>query len=525
VDSALTTSVKQKFDQSSSEPWQGAQIVPALDFPVSQISSGKVDFDICRANPTGTAQLPAGSTTEGLRYLSEISSSPSSYQKQHLGIRDDTLLPLPSTPSISDMADHETMRSSSQVDYAALVIAARDKARAKYNQSPGMSELERTQEPLTATSQMLPVRENTTATLQPAAPTGEATDCKKSRDPFSNGSRHPSGTTSKEHIVFLPLPSMVRDIYYTELKRNRTQILAFLDKGGMDPTIIEPELLNQINGVIEKLKMITDHQDLPYELSPTSTQQSLSLSDDLAVKWAATCSPKCLFLQQLLRKLRIQSRDIVIVARPGRMLDILELILKEENHTYNRLDRPAQLNMKNFEGLTITLIPSGLNEGQDVINRADAIIAFDDTSRLTARFSNVAERSRCGLPSPVISLVVSFSPDHIELCLPRDMDRVERTLSLVNFVVQTREALGQLSPEFSSPEEAATAVAGYLRGDESAWPLQSNLIIPGLGPPISHSTEESSNSNSQTQNQYAAQQPVPQGAMKRSLVSGVHPQD
>jgi hypothetical protein len=575
---------KATSGQNSSESWQGAQIVPNFDFSVSQKSLGSLDFDTYRDNSTSStnhrgaslkekyqgsskhsglnkqgtntqksvlhqntlpsersqratrrdgsgsasppdarnrrSEIPQRDTVGEASHLHmEKSSSQTLDPVKHLGSQNDTTGPQPRTPSTSDMADQETVSSSSQIDYAALAMAARDKARVKYDQSPGLRDLEKPQGPLTADapSQMLPVRENSNVITTSITPMDEASDEDESQSSFSNGTRHISASTSMERIVFLPLPSMVRDIYFTELKRHKNQIRSFLGNDNIDQNI-----LDQMNAMVEKLNMITDHQDLPYEES--STQQSLT--DDQTVKWATTCSPKCLFLQHLLRRLRIHARDIAIVARPGRMLDILELVLKEDRQIYNRLDRPGQSNARNIGGLTVTLIPSGMNGGQDLINRADAVIAFDDTSRMAARFSNVVERSDRGLPSPVISLVVAFSPDHIDLCLPQDMDPVERTLSLVDFIVRTREGLGQLSAEFPSPEEAAAAVAGYMPSsvdEDAAWPLQLNLAIPGLGFPIYHHIEKPLNLATHPQGLYVSEQSTPHGAMKRSLVSLIHP--
>jgi hypothetical protein len=278
---------------------------------------------------------------------------------------------------------------------------------------------------------------------------------------------------STDHVVLLPLASMVRNVYEATLKARQREITSFLNNGEVGPRV-----LDQLDSMVEELKKLTDHQDLITDMTLTQS----AVPDEHQAKWAETCSTKCLFLRHFLENMRRHEQHVAILARPGRMLDILESILKVHSFIYERPDRPSRPNPRAAGPLRITLLPTGLNGGQYVVTRADAVIAFDETFRVSERYSDVLRTHlyEPGRLSPLILLVVAYSAEHIDLCLPKLPDPNDRRELLVHFIVQKHKVVGDLAEGIPLPDESATAVARYLQSDNSVWPLPTNADITGL---------------------------------------------
>jgi hypothetical protein len=403
------------------------------------------------------------------------------------------------------------------MSFAELAMQARDKVRARFETQPAVTNLD----PLSSSPSanishhMLPVRENVSGVPPPASIEDNPDE---EEQPSETGevilSLPPMKPT--DHVILLPLASMVRNVYKATITNRRREILAFVNSVEMDP-----KLLEQMDAMVEELKMLTDHQDLITDISGTQP----AVPDEHQAKWAETCSTKCLFLRYLLYDLRRVEKHVAILARPGKMLDILESILKVNSFIYERPDRPSRSNNRAVGPLRITLLPTGLNGGQYVVNRADAVIAFDETFRASERYSKVLRPHlyEPGKLSPLISLMVAYSAEHIELCLPKFDDPIERKMCLVNFIAQKRERLGDLDDGLLWPQQVATAVAQYLRVDDSTWPLPENPDITGLeilDPNLQQQIQSGLIARSQDQELLPAM--TPHAPTKRTLVGFSH---
>jgi hypothetical protein len=565
-------SVKQNSCSGSTESWQDAQIVPSLEIPASQTTPVGLNFEIFQdevenqagASPQEHSQdtsrdsvlsqrdansQPSGSQTKGLkspslssqtnpRFIEPLATgniatteNPEYFAEgesflflqrplsSHLNLPhcldtpDSNLLPRPSTPSDCGMAESAPASASSKMSFAELAMQARDKVRARFEIPPAATNIE-----LLSTSpvpnishQMLPVRENI-AGMPPMASMEENPDDDEqpSETPEITIRFPPMNPT--EHVILLPLAAMVRNVYKATITNRRRDIMAFLNSEEMEPRVVE-----QMDSMVEELKMLTDHQDLITDMSLTQS----NVPDEHQAKWAETCSTKCLFLRYLLDKLRKAEKHIAILARPGRMLDILESILKVNGFIYERPDRPSRSNNRAIGPLKVTLLPTGLNGGQYVVNRADAVIAFDETFRVAERYSKILRTHlyEPGRLSPLISLVVAYSAEHLEICLPIFDDPIERKICLVNFIAQKRESLGELDEGLLEPKQAAAAIAQYLHFDGPSWPLPKNPDITGLkDSDPNHQQQLQAGIFSQSQVQEPLPAMTPHGPTKRTLV-------
>ena len=509
-------SIGQSPGSNSTEVWQGAQIVPPLELSASQTSPAGLEFEIFQdgtetqrstsqqersqdtsknsvlsqrdANsqrsysqtkgPKGAnsgfqnnrhlsdSQVTENVTTEGNSEYSAESDSyrspqrPSSPPLKPLHFLDasgSNLPQRPHTPSDSGMAESAAASASSKMSFAELAMQARDKVRARFEAPTAVTNLG----PLSSlpasniSHQMLPVRENVAGMPPPASVEDNPDD---EEQPSETGEVTLSLPPMKptDHVILLPLASMVRNVYKATITNRRRDILAFVNSEEIDP-----DMLEQMDAMVEELKMLTDHQDLIADASLTQS----TVPDEHQAKWAETCSTKCLFIRYLLDGLRREEKHVAILARPGRMLDILESIFKVNSFIYERPDRQSRSNNRAVGPLRVTLLPTGLDGGQYVVNRADAVIAFDETFRVSERYSKVLRTHlyESGKLSPLISLMVAYSAEHIEFCLPKFDDPIERKICLVNFIAQKREKLGELDEGLLWPQQAAAAVAQYLR--------------------------------------------------------------
>lgn len=423
------------------------------------------------------------------------------------------------------------------VDWKARAKAAREKARAELlakkrssrEATPSQSATTESHSGRTASSastHSLPVRESVPSIAVPPSTIEETPVVEQMQEDYaivaSPSPSSPPSPPSMERIVFLPIPAMVRSIYKTELQRNKATIIKFLEQGEADPAQVDPELLREMQEMVERLKFITDHQDLAYNMS--SSQQSLDESQ--TVKWATTCSSKFLFLQHLFRYMQGQVGEIAVMARSEQLLDILELMLKHDGHEYNRFHSPTQPRVMSPNGLVIQLLAPNSVEAAEITSRAIAAVAFDDASLRFIRLSQAAGLPAAGPRPIVIPLTVAYSPTHVDWCLTPDSSPIKHLVEVIRYTAGTRNDLGQLPPNFPSPEEAAADVAAALlrkSGEDVDWPLRSDLSVLDLGPPNTFRPSDASMNGvfeaSSVAEPNALQQAIAQPALKRALVS------
>jgi hypothetical protein len=406
------------------------------------------------------------------------------------------------------MTDEQSKGASPGISLTELLKRKRAEARAGAAERAARSQpvLLSPPPPSDATTKLLPVRKSFGSLSQ-----NVMVDPKPSSHNALQSSSivvvRPPNLSSTEHIVLLPIASMVRQVYEATVKNCRHEIRNFLND---DQT--ELAVLKQLDAMVDQLKLLTDHQDLIMDAS--ATQET---SDDLQSKWTETCSSKCLFLRELLDAMRPQEKHIAIFARSGRMLDILEVLLKVNKFAYRRMDRFRNIASNAIGALRVTLIPTNPESGKYVVNPADAVIAFDNTFRPAELGMIRNQLSDSGRLSPLIYLIITNSVEGIELCSSKVPSPTERRRFLIQYIIQTVSTIGILDPELPEPEQAAAAVAGYLSNDleeNPSWPLPENHVILGAEEASEKLIFQSSGPATETHIEGIR----PQGAMKRSFV-------
>ncbi|KAI9828413.1 MAG: hypothetical protein M1832_002841 [Thelocarpon impressellum] len=274
---------------------------------------------------------------------------------------------------------------------------------------------------------------------------------------------------NQEFIVPLPMDARIRDQYQEIITSYRGQVESFTHAADAQ----DPSLVRAMEEMIQRVKKVTVHPDL--ENAGTISHRQAPEYEE--AKWAENSSSKFLFMRHLFDALRHQEEHIAVLARPGQTLDILEAFLKGNGIGYERPDRHSRSEGRSTDLMRVTLLPTGEEGGAFMVNRASAVIALDDTFAAEDRqVRDLREHLlNVGQQSPVLSLVVVQSAEHIERCVPDSLEDEERLQMLVSCIGQTMHEVGQLPPEAASPKAAAQEVATFLMGvgatNDAPWPL------------------------------------------------------
>ncbi|PQE33729.1 HDA1 complex subunit protein [Rutstroemia sp. NJR-2017a WRK4] len=274
-----------------------------------------------------------------------------------------------------------------------------------------------------------------------------------------------------EFIIPLPMMGPVRDVYDTTIKNMKEQIVKFLRNSPADPDVV-----SRMDTMLEELKLLCDHQDLVVEESSTQ-----DLDDVAQARYAVTISTKFLFIRQFLDALRTSKSHVVIFARDP-ILPILEALFRSQDYSYDRPDVPGNSNVSK-DPMQVTLLPTWIDPRDSLVAPASVVVAFDSSSQGEEEYHHLLPYNPRNPTkrAPLLSLVTTNSIEHLELCIPTTLDSTERKERLVEYVAQTRKAVGKLDMSiYPTPEQAAKGAAEYVVNDspDAIWPLMPMPDIP-----------------------------------------------
>ena len=469
--SQLSISFITDNSESLEESWQPAQIRSPAPPTSTELSTQAVSISEGFTGPPSTKShnqtlvgRPPESVIQSIEKAQDISWS-GKIEGQDSG---SPLPPRPTPPPYPTMAEQAMSSSQNVADMfkqaranaAASTIARQAEARAA-SAAP-------TTEP-SLINQMLPLRSTTETLVSPVS--------RNSSDSESNKALQILPLGTEEYVVPLPLNSITRDIYDVQLTNSRAQQKAFLSA-----ELPDENLITEIDSLLGHLKELCDHQDLVR--SDLSTQEIDPF--DMQAAWAETISTKCVFLNSFLTFLRPFNIHVALVARPGRMVDILETILKKERCTYNRPDRPDIAPCVAEHGaMRISLFPSDFYKSnvKIEIEPASIIIAFDSTFE-KERYPRILREGllQDGSLAPLVHLTILRSIEHFELCFDKRMDPADRRRALLSCVLHSRREVGILPPGYHNPPAAATEVGMFATGmpTDRRWPLPSMPDLDGF---------------------------------------------
>ena len=425
----------------------------------------------------------------------------------------------PSPPSDSDMED-QVMMEGGEIDARQILKQARANATAKRAaeqaavRAASAAPSSLPSPPPAAVNQILPLRETIAEVPTFVAPPAPLPQLSPELEPTTRSLQVPPAGPNNFYVP-LPINAYTRDIYNQVIVNHKHQRLAILEDEEPDPSVVEG-----IELMIKDLELICDHPDL---ISQDFSSQRM-VPEGAQAGYAENVSTKCIFLAEFLEAIRTFETHVAILVRPGRMLEILEALLRWHEYSYDRPDRPDFVSHNGRGPLKITLLPTGLGERQFSITPASIVIAFDRSFQ-GEKYANDLRVDPVDPKklAPLISLIVTQSIEHLQLCFDKPIHRVYRLMKLVNCLKDIDDGVGVLSHEYLPPPEAARAVVAFAVGGtaDGLWPLLPMPEIDGISLALDTELESKQTqlSGSTTQS-YNTSSPAPtlQSGFKRQLV-------
>jgi hypothetical protein len=336
-------------------------------------------------------------------------------------------------------------------------------------------------------NQMLPLRETVTEPAAAPPPVFESAPSPKSSPEPESDSKGlrilPQGPN--DYIVPLPMISQTRDIYVQTIGNYKRQRLDFLSDERSDSSVDQ-----EIDTMLDELGKLCDHSDLVDD--DFSTQRAIPV--DYQAKYAETVSTKCIFVAEFIDAVRPYAKHIVIIARSERMQEILEALLNY--HGFEREDPSNSVHFTDASGgpLRVSLFERGITEQSIAAMVAvkgqptPVVVSFDSPSEYNLRgHPELPLPLGISMQIPLISLVVTHSIEHLELCIDKQGSPRERKQLLVDCITQLQEEVGKLGSDHPTPPEAAAAVAQFLVNTDfmtnvtgASWPVPNMPEIMGI---------------------------------------------
>lgn len=280
----------------------------------------------------------------------------------------------------------------------------------------------------------------------------------------------------REFVITLPMQPRILsqyvdtiEFYPQAIRRNMTE-----EKIGED-------IVENLNTLLYRLGNVATHIGL--EGGGPSSQEEVNPEEEAL--YAELSSEKFKFLGQLLALTKERRIHIAVIAKPGHLLDIIEMFLKGKNVSYLRPDTKTNglkpQDPDSFGLQVVSIIPSGEAISLPPVQ---LIIAFDET--FDAKDAHIVKwrenRASDEQLTPVIRLVVYSSVEHLDLCLARSLEPIDRIRKLIFCVWHTQRSVGQLEPDEPSPSACAQEVFKFFDSgsNTSAWTLANIRPIENL---------------------------------------------
>lgn len=274
-----------------------------------------------------------------------------------------------------------------------------------------------------------------------------------------------------EFMVPLPMAGQPRDQYRRTIKFHEELIERFTSRKWRE----YDGILKQAEDFVQTMHDIVTHIDLTNET--TASQSDVEPAD--VVEWDRSVSPKFKFLWHLFEALRNHKIHIVMVVKPGRLLDILENFLKGTKLKYSRPDVDRRDDSLS-DALLVTLLSTSGEGSTASVRPANLVLSLDhvvDVKNPLVRALRT-NSTRTEYLAPVVSLAMVNSVDHIERSCTPNLVGANRVRVLVTCIAKLRREAGKMEGNFLPIDESAMEVARFvlMGGTEDQWPL------PSIGP-------------------------------------------
>ncbi|KAH8652151.1 hypothetical protein BX600DRAFT_89092 [Xylariales sp. PMI_506] len=272
----------------------------------------------------------------------------------------------------------------------------------------------------------------------------------------------PSG--ANEYLLTLPLASNIRP-QYIQIIQETSRDLAAYNSALAESRTPEPSLVAKVDRMFTRL---FDICDLPpfLETLPSISPQSIT-------KHIRQTNSKFAFVAQFLEYLgRLESeKKILILARPGQVIDLLNNIVETEGYRHIRLaDGVVHCSWEQQHQLTVT-VASTSESLSPLPSDFDVIIAFDHTFR-----QEQLKPRHVDNPPLLLALVTATSIEHLNMRISDKIELLERKNVLLLALCASLRVMEYPEPGFPQAHEMARDFANFAENpddDDFYWTPQS----------------------------------------------------
>ena len=303
--------------------------------------------------------------------------------------------------------------------------------------------------------------------------------------------------SKRENVVPLAMADRIQQYYCSTIKIHARAI-----KNLMEENPVRRKTIEQINTLLDEVSKVTNHIDL---LGSGPSNQD-DLDPKAEADYAETCSEKFKFLRHLIARTRNIDLNICIVANRGPLMNILRVFLTALEVKWLTWDDGSHFEVGSHESnLKILLVASDLEGTEREPPLADLVVGFDETFDQ----QKLQIKSRKATSPPILRLIVYASLEHIDLCISRSLDPVERFRRLVFPLLQTQQRVGSIrdvKPEYLA-DIVATSFENTQTGNaERTWRLPPIQSIEGIA--FMESDSSSPDAQSDVLDDYRSSGPV-----------------
>ncbi|KAK1760813.1 citron Rho-interacting kinase [Echria macrotheca] len=269
-----------------------------------------------------------------------------------------------------------------------------------------------------------------------------------------------------EFIVTLPMAANSRDRYLRLIAERRATMIEFGDAFAKSLSIVPNDAL--VSEMDDLYRELLDICDLP---SYAADIHDMSPSD--MMRHATGTNTKFSFVYEFLNQIRDLNSRVLIMSRPGLTFEYLQAVLSASDFHYTVLGQGDGMMEVAAKGLSIILAQAG-DDLTATGGGIDVVVVFDNVAR---SIELPASLGYDDIGPVVLSLVVTYSLEHIDRQLGQSLTGLERKNALNLAVVTARPFLA--SPEGGHPEphELAEIFANFLKNPEGGLSWEP-VILP-----------------------------------------------
>lgn len=268
---------------------------------------------------------------------------------------------------------------------------------------------------------------------------------------------------TNEHLLTLPMFATTRELYTETLRSARSAMLRYnkyfqTESAGFP----NQELVQEVDSVFAKLLA---HCDLP--MFP---ETKLAMSTLEMMKHATGTNSKFLFIHEFLNHIKGTNTRVLILSQPGLIFDFLEAIVSLSGYKYTTYLNSQMATPDDDSEEKPHVILETTDQDVSRVPRIDVVILFDSAARSVDIPRSIPDTI------PVLSLVITYSIEHIDLRLSDDLDELERRNAMSLVLVESQKEI-QNSLSDKEPHKLAEMFADFVI-DPTSEPAYEPQTIP-----------------------------------------------